>query len=209
MTVPDEAPQLRLARVLTARITHDLGSPLGTLAGMLDMLGGGAEDAELLAVALQAATDLRGRLALQRAAWGGDGEAQDHAGLLALLAGSAAAQRVRFDLAGPLFAQAVAPALVPLVLNGALLAAEALPRGGAVTCSATAREMVFLAEGRNAGWPAETLALLSGRNPDPLAGGPRHVIGPVLLGLAAAQGFDASLMPGTGPGLPALLLGRR
>lgn len=211
MPEPDLTRDLRLAQVLTARIMHDLGSPLGTLAGMLEMLGGtsDAEDAEFLAVARQAATDLRGRLALQRAAWGAGGEPADRDGVLALLGGSAAAQRVRFDLAGPLFEAPVVAALVPLVLNGALLAAEALPRGGVVTCSATTRELFFLPEGRNATWSAEVLALLSGRDADPLAAGPRHVIGPLLVGLAAAQGFDASLLPGTGPGLPALLLAQR
>ena len=203
---PAQAPDLLLAQLLTARITHDLGSPLGTLAGMLEMLSGGAEDAELLAVARQAATDLRGRLALQRAAWGNGGEATDRDGLLALLGGSAAAQRVRFNLAGPLFEGPVPAELVPLLLNGALLAAEALPRGGVVTCSATPRDLVFLPEGRNATWPAETLALLAARAAAPLEAGPRHVVGPLLLALARAQGFDASLMPGMGPGLPAMLL---
>jgi histidine phosphotransferase ChpT len=211
MPNPEAAPDLRLAQVLTARIAHDLGSPLGTLAGMLDMLlgGPGGEDAELLAVAQQAAGDLRARLALQRAAWGGGGEPADRDGLLALLSGSAAAQRVRFDLAGPLFAGPVAAELVPLVLNGALLAAEALPRGGVVTGSGSPRELIFLPEGRNAAWSAETLAVLTGRSADPLAAGPRHVVAPLLLGLAAAQGFDCSLMPGMGAGLPALMLARR
>ncbi len=206
-TLP-QAPSLRLAQVLAARIAHDLGSPLGTLAGMLEMLAGG-DDAEMLAVARQAATDLRTRLALQRAAWGGGGEPADRDGLLALLGGSTAAQRVRFDLAGPLFETAVDAALVPLVLNAALLAAEALPRGGVVTCSGSPRDLICLPEGRNATWPAETLALLSGRSPDPLAAGPRHIVGPLLLAQAAALGFDASLMPGMGPGLPALMLTRR
>jgi histidine phosphotransferase ChpT len=103
----------------------------------------------------------------------------------------------------------VAAELVPLVLNGALLAAEALPRGGVVTGSGSARDMVFLPEGRNAAWPAETLAVLTGRSADPLAAGPRHVVAPLLLGLAAAQDFECSLMPGMGPGLPALMLTRR
>ncbi len=211
MPTPAFTAELRLAQVLTARIAHDLGSPLGTLAGMLDMLSGGpgGEDAEMLDVTRQAAAELRGRLALQRAAWGGGGEPADRAGLVALLGGSAAAQRVRFDLAGPLFEAPVAAELVPLVLNGALLAAEALPRGGVVTCSGSARELFFLPEGRNAAWQAEILAVLTGRSADPLAGGPRHVVAPLLLALAAAQGFDCSLMPGMGQGVPALMLARR
>ncbi len=205
------AAELRLARVLAARMTHDLGSPLGTLAGMLDMLEDDpkAADAELLAVARQAAQDLRARLALQRAAWGGGEEPTDQAGLLALLAGSAAAQRVRFDLAGPWFAAPLPAERVPLLLNAALLAAEALPRGGVVTASGGGGDLMLLPEGRNAAWPAETLATLAGRQANPLAAGPRHLVAPLLLALAAEQGFEVALLPGMGPGLPALLLTRR
>ena len=74
--------RLTLARTLVARMTHDLGSPLGTLVGMLEMLGNGTKDenAEMLEIARQAAGDLRSRLALQRAAWGGGGEPADRAG---------------------------------------------------------------------------------------------------------------------------------
>ena len=198
--------ELRLAEVLAARLTHDLGSPLGTLAGMLDLLEDG--DPEMLAVARQAAADMRARLALQRAAWAGGAEATDAAGLLALLAGSAAAQRVRFVLEGPYFAAPLPAVQVPLLLNAALLAAEALPRGGVVTLAGSAGQVLLLPAGRNAAWPAETLALLAGRASLPvgLPVGPRQVVAPLLLAQAAAQGCTLALLPATGPGVAALLL---
>ncbi len=201
-TAAPSAEALALAQLLAARLTHDLGSPLGTLAGMLDMLEGG--DAEMLAVARQAAVDLRQRLRLQAVAWGMGAEPCTADGLRALLAGSAAAQRVAFELSGPLFQAALSAPLVPLVLNAALLAAEALPRGGVVRLAGTARAVELQPEGRNAAWPAEIQAALAGQPAAALAAGPRRLVAPLLLALAAEQNFTCALLPGAG--LPLLRL---
>ncbi len=211
MAAAPASEALALARTLTSRLTHDLGSPLGTLAGMLDMLEASPrpEDAELLTVAREAAGQLRARLRLQAVAWGLGAEATDLPALQALLAGSVAAQRVAFHFAGPLLAAPIAAVLVPLLLNGALVAAEALPRGGEVRISASAQDLAFLPEGRNAAWPAELLAAFSGAPEAALAAGPRRVVAPLLLAQAAEQGFAVALLPGMGPGLPPLLLSRR
>jgi histidine phosphotransferase ChpT len=204
------ADALTLARLLVSRLTHDLGSPLGTLAGMLDMLeGGSGDDAEMLAVAKEASDQLRGRLRLKRAAWGLGAEPTDLGGLRELLAGAAAAQRVEFDFTGRLFVSTLPAALVPLLLNGALLAAEALPRGGLVRISGEARELAFLPEGRHAAWAPETLAAFAGDLQPALAAGPRQTVAPLLLALTAEQGFEATLAPGAGTDLPALLLTRQ
>jgi len=44
----------QLARTLSARLCHDLGGAVGTLAGTLDLVGEG--DAEMLGLAREAAT---------------------------------------------------------------------------------------------------------------------------------------------------------
>lgn len=199
-------PALGLARLLAARLTHDLGSPLGTLAGMLDLLPGG--DGELLAVAKEAADMLRARLRLQAAAWADGAEPSDVEALQGLLRGAPAAQRCRFHFAGPLFAQPVPAAWVPLLLNGALLAAEALPRGGEVHISGSVGDLFFLPEGRQAAWPGEVIAALGGEPAAALAT-PRRVIAPLLVALAAEQGWTAGLAPAIAGGLPPLVLTRR
>ena len=194
-----------LAQTLAARLCHDLGGAIGTLAGTLDLLGEG--DAEMLGLARETATTLRQRLRLFAVAWGGAAADTGAADLAPLLAASPAAPRVAFRL-DHLWPGAELPALlVPLVLNAALLGAEALPRGGTVTLSgAPAEGLVVCLEGRDAAWPASLLALLGGGAPDvALREGPRRVLAPLLLALAAEAGWRLSLAHGAGT--PALLLG--
>ena len=101
-------------------------------------------------------------------------------------------------------------ALVPLVLNAALLGAEALPRGGTVTLAGSPAEgLVVCLDGRGAAWPAGLLALLGGGTAEAaLREGPRLVLAPLLL-LAAEAGWMLSLAQetGAGTGAPPLLLG--
>jgi histidine phosphotransferase ChpT len=95
---------------------------------------------------------------------------------------------------------------VPVALNAALLAAEALPRGGVVTLSGAAEAgLVVLPSGISAAWPPP---LLSGTPvQDALADGPRHVVAPMLLALLANLGWRARLGPGPAGGPVPLLLG--
>ena len=174
----------------------------------------------MLALARETGVTLRQRLRLYAAAWGGPAADHDAAGLAAMLLGCPASPRVRFDLEG-LAPGALLPAvLVPIALNAALLAAEAMPRGGTVLLSGTAEAgLVVLpqplrpagASATPAAWPAPLLALLAGTPPEAvLAAGPRQVVAPLLLALLADAGWDAALRPrraATGP-LP-LLLGAR
>lgn len=195
----------QLAQTLCARLCHDLGGAVGTLAGTLDLLG--ESDAGMLALARETASGLRQRLRLYAAAWGGAAEEADAEHLRMLLEGAPAASRVRFVLepfsaGGPLPA-----ALVPLALNAALLGAEALPRGGTVTLAGSAEDgFLVRPEGREAAWPPGFIALLGGCRADPAAAGPRRVLAPWLLGLAAAAGWTASLAQGAEPGAPPLVL---
>src|SRR4051794_28917882 len=73
--------QIQLARLLAARLCHDLGGVVGTLAGTLDL----AEEREMLDLARGTAETLRQRLRLLAAAWGTAAEAADAATLGRLL----------------------------------------------------------------------------------------------------------------------------
>ena len=198
-------PAKTLAQTLAARLCHDLGGAVGTLAGTLDLAGEG--DAEMLDLARDTATILRQRLRLFAMAWGGAAADAAAAGLAPLLAASPAAPRVAFRL-DRLWPGAELPArLVPLVLNAALLGAEALPRGGTVTLAGSpATGVVVCLDGRDAVWPAGLLALLAGGTAAAaLQEGPRRVLAPLLLALAAEAGWALSLAQG-GTGTPPLLL---
>jgi histidine phosphotransferase ChpT len=96
-----------------------------------------------------------------------------------------------------------------VALNAALLAAEALPRGGVVALSGSAGAgLVVLPDGISAAWPPPLLALLSGTSVrDALSDGPRHVVAPLLLALLADLGWRARLGPGPVGGPGPLLLG--
>ncbi|MFZ4408942.1 MAG: histidine phosphotransferase family protein [Paracraurococcus sp.] len=197
----------QLARTLSARLCHDLGGAVGALAGTLDLVGEG--DAELLGLARDTATALRQRLRLYAAAWGGAAADADGASLALLLEAAPAAPRVRFRLDHLAPGGRLAAALVPLALNAALLGAEALPRGGTVSLAGSAAAgLVVGLDGRDAAWPAGLLALLGGGPVDvALAEGPRRVLAPLLVGLAAEAGWAASLAHGPATVPPALLLG--
>jgi histidine phosphotransferase ChpT len=196
----------RFAQTLSARLCHDLGGAVATLVGTLDMVDAAGDD--MLALSRETALALRQRLKLYAAAWAGPANEANAETLAGLLAGAPAAARVRFACEG-LAPGAILPApLVPLALNAALLAAEALPRGGTVHLSgAPATGLAFWPEGRNAAWPAPLLALLAGTPPAALLeGGPRLVLAPLLGLLAAELGWQLSLEAGAEATAPTLLL---
>lgn len=197
----------QLARLLCARLCHDLGGAVGTLSGTLDLVGQG--DGDMLGLARDTAAGLRQRLRLYAAAWGGAEEDAGAEELAALLAAAPAAPRVRFLLDHLSAGWTLPAALVPLALNAALLAAEALPRGGTVTLAGSAADgLVVCPEGRDAAWPPGLLALLGGgREEAALGEGPRRVVAPLLLRLAAEAGWGVSLAQGSDGGPPPLVLG--
>lgn len=201
---------LDLGRMHVARICHDLGGIVGTLGGTLDLVGG--DDPTMQDLLRDSAQTLRQRLRLYAAAWGGGAEAMDAIRLRELLLGAPASPRVGFDLDGVAPGSALPPALVPLVLNVALLGTEALPRGGTVRLSGDpGRGFSVLPEGRAAAWPPALLRALAGN--DPLAlleeGGPRRMLAPLVVMLAAEAGWSVSLAlgaPGAEGAAPLLLV---
>lgn len=195
-----------LAEMLAARLCHDLGGAIGTLAGTLDLVEGNG--GEMLDLARETSVALRARIRLYSVAWGGGAEPMGAAALGELLAGCSAAPRVQFAIDG-LGADLVLPAaLVPVAMNAALLAAEALPTGGVVRVAGDLDGLTVVADGRRAAWPAEVIAALAGASiGEMLAAGPRRILVPLLLGQLARAGWHADLALGAdADAAPPLLL---
>ncbi len=181
---------LALAQSLCARLCHDFGGPVGTVAAMLEM----AEPAsETLDVAREGAALLRARLRVWRAACGGDTGPMAAAELAAMVDAMLVGGRVHFDSTLPPDADLTPPA-VQLALVATLLAAEALPRGGTVHLTGTPTAMMVLPHGPGARWPAGFSAAVAGMATDP---DPRRVLAPFLAALAVAEGWRLSA--GFGP----------
>lgn len=144
---------LTLGGVVCARLCHDLAGTLGALSGMLDITNAdGTPDSEALDLARACARELSDRLRLLRAAWGADTDVSD---LHTLLPGLPNAERLAVDLAG--LPTAAGLAQRRLTLSLLLVAAGALPRGGAITVSGAAAgpgaTMRLAIEGARAAWP--------------------------------------------------------
>lgn len=201
------SPDLLLAQQLTARLCHDLGGAVGTLAGLLDMVDG--TDADLLPLARETATALRDRLRLYGAAWGSGTEALYPAACTTLLMAAPAAARVTFALDG-LGAAPLPATVVRIVLTAALLGADALPRAGTVSIGRDRGGLTLLPEGQGAAWPSEVLRLAAGATAATLLdAGPRRVLAPLLAAQLARAGWNASLPigPASASSIPPLLLG--
>ncbi len=202
MAQPNAMTTPILARLVGARLTHDLSGPLGTImaASGLGAGPGGMRSDELLA---ESVAELRLRLRLYAAVFG-EADAMRWDELHELLGGSPAAHRVafKFEAAG----SAVVPApKAQLVLAAAMLGAEALPRGGTVRLAAAAGGTVtILPEGRVALWPHSLLERLAGMPPTE-PDNPRALLAPWMLSLAGLAGMRVSLGLG-GTGIPPLLL---
>jgi histidine phosphotransferase ChpT len=197
---------LILGRLCVARLCHDLGGAAGTLAGTLDLLDGA--DPEVGSLLRDTAQVMRLRLRLYAAAWGGAAPELTGPQLVELLEAGPASPRVRFDAAALHPGQALPAPLVALALNAGLLAAEALPRGGTARLGGDAAQgITVLPVGPGAAWPGVLLRVLAGEDPAALAleAGPRAMLGPLLVLLAAEQGWSATLALG-GPGAAPLLL---
>ncbi len=187
-----------LARLVGARLTHDIAGPLGTIMAA----SGSAEGAALLE---ETVAELRLRLRLYAVVFG-EAEAMSWGELQTLLAGAPTAHRVafRFEVSPQ---ERVEAALGQIVLAAAMLGAEALPRGGMLRVAAVhgrGGTLAVLPEGRIATWPHGLLERLAGM-PPPEADTPRALLAPWLLALAEVAQCRLSLGMGQ-PGLPPLLL---
>ncbi len=186
------------ARTLAARLCHDLGGVVGSLAGTLDLVD--PADPTMLDLARESAQVLRQRILLYGAAWGHAAPDLDAAGLEELLRGAPSFPRVSFAMKVATADGMLPAGIVPLALTAALLGAEALPRGGTVRLEGDATGLLVWPDGRNAAWPAALLGALAGAPlADLLEEGPRRLLAPFLLALAADAGWQVSLGQAVAP----------
>lgn len=191
--LPDE---IALAQAVCTRLCHDLGGPVGALAGALDLLEGPGDDA--MDVARDAAQVLDRRIRFYRAAVGagsGDCRARE---IGELAEGLTLGRKISIDLEN-LDSISVFPAhLTQALLLGAWAAIDALPRGGVVRLSGGPQDGSSIwPDGTGAAWPSGLAAGLAG-DPVPLTA--RGVAVPLLLTVAASSGIDLELLMGSGKG---------
>ncbi|MGA3400138.1 MAG: histidine phosphotransferase family protein [Acetobacteraceae bacterium] len=195
---------LRLAELVCARMSHDLGGAIGTLAGALELAEDPAVAAEALALANQAATELRQRLELQRATWGPTQGPLDLAALRRLAEGLPHGRRCTIDFSGLPDDTAFSPPFARVVLNLLLLAGDALNGGGAVTLAGSGTDLIIAIAGPRAAWPTGLAGCLAGE-----AGAwaalrdARSLQMPLTALLARSLGLRLTLLMPGGPGGPA------
>ncbi|WP_165585488.1 histidine phosphotransferase family protein [Roseococcus sp. SYP-B2431] len=192
----------RLAELLASRICHDLGSPVASITALLPQ----AADPAAHEILAETTVELGARLKLFSAAFGASDELA-WGDLAPLLLGAPMAHRVRFEVAEAV--GQLQPGRVRLLLAAALLAAEALPRGGAVRISRDPDGSVaLLPEGRDAQWSPTLVRLLSGGSMEmAIAEGPRRVLAPWVVAQAAAEGAELGLALSAAIAMPPLLIG--
>jgi histidine phosphotransferase ChpT len=189
----------RLAELLCARISHDLGGMIGTLAGALELTDDPSVAAEALALARQAASELRQHLSLQRASWGPAAVPLTLPGLRSLMESQPTARRCRLDLAGVAEDTVFAPSFGRVVLNLLLLAMEALNGAGTVTLTGNGTDLIVAIAGPRAAWPAGLAAFLAGEQTTWAAvRDPTTLQMPLTVLLARALGLHLSLLLPTG-----------
>jgi len=145
---------LRLAELVCARMSHDLGGTIGTLAGALELAEDPAVAAEALALANQAAAELRQRLELQRATWGPTAGSLDLAALRSLAEGLPHARRCTIDVSALPEDTIFPPPFARVLLNLLLLASDALNGSGEVTLAGSGTDLIIAIAGPRAAWPS-------------------------------------------------------
>lgn len=191
---------VHLAELICARLCHDLGGPLGSLTGALELAQTQLAGAPL-ADAVAAGEDLARRIRLLRAAWGGDGGRLDLPRLRDLARGTPGAEQIQLDLSALPRGLVFASGIGRILLNLLLFAPEALPRGGVFALAPVGDGILLRIAGPRAAWPAGFAGYLA--NPDAARAapaGPRSVLGPWIALLAAHLGVRAALLLPSGPG---------
>jgi histidine phosphotransferase ChpT len=195
------ADQVRLAELISVRLSHDLGGLVGSLTGILELVAEAqATPTEEVALATQTAAEVMLRLQLLRAAWGGCPEAMDLAALRTHKLGVVASHRFDLDLSGLAPETVFPPNMARLVLNVLLVAAEAMPRHGVLALSGdAASHVVARISGPNAAWPAGfALCIVDEAEAWAALGDPRHLQAPLTALIARARGMRRSLMMASG-----------
>ncbi len=196
--------KLRLAELVCARMSHDLGGTIGTLAGALELAEDPAVATEALALANQAATELRQRLELQRATWGPTAGPLDLAALRSLAEGLPHARRCTIDFSAVPDDTVFAAPFARVLLNLLLLAGDALNGGGTVTLAGSGTDLIIAIAGKRAAWPSGLAGCLASEAGAWAAlGDARSLQMPLTALLAHALGLRLTLLMPGGPGGPA------
>jgi histidine phosphotransferase ChpT len=186
MTLPLPKPSLdiQLAEMVATRLCHDFCSPLSTLTALMPQAG----EAAARDLLVETVAELKARHRLFCAVFGmADGCEWSH--LATLLEGAPTSHRVRFVLGAAPGQAPPSPSTVRLLLSALMLAAEALPRGGAVRLACDAEGgFSIMPEGRDAAWSPPLVELVSGGSLEAaLAHGPRRSLAAWTLRLALAE----------------------
>lgn len=134
MGIGDGSLHLRAAELLCSRLCHDLISPVAAISNGLELLAedDGSSSDEIGGLLNHSARQAAGRLMFYRTAYGLGGDQADSltvADAAALVAGIADAEKVSFDW--PDRSEiALGRIGIKLLLNAAMMALEAMPRGG-------------------------------------------------------------------------------
>lgn len=146
---------LSLVEQTSARLCHDLGGLIGTVGNALDMAhdDAGAES-EVLAFAASATRALRERLRLMRAAWGPDSAGLTLPALRHLTESPLNLRRIALDTHALDPDVDFPPATARLLLNVILLAADGLPKGGAIMIIGGSTDLIVRIDGPDGRWPA-------------------------------------------------------
>lgn len=194
---------LRLAELMCARMSHDLGGTIGTFAGALELAEDPAVAAEALVLANQAATELRQRLELQRAAWGPTASPLDLRALRSLAGGLPYARRCSFDFSALPDDTMFVPPFARALLNLLLLAAEALNGSGEVTLAGSGTDLIVAIAGTRAAWPSGLIDCLASEAAAWAAlRDARSLQMPLTALIVRALGLRLSLLIPAGPGGP-------
>lgn len=195
---------LRLAELVCARMSHDLGGTIGTLAGSLELAEDPALAAEALGLATQAAAELRQRMELLRASWGPTGAGLSLAALRTLAEGLPHGKRCTIDFSALPDDTAFSPPFARMVLNLLLLAGDALNGSGEVTLLGGATDLVIAIAGPRAAWPSGLAACLANEAAAWAAlRDARSLQMPLTALLARVLGLRLTLLMPGGPGGPA------
>ncbi len=202
--MPEPGDPLRLAELLCARIAHDLGGMIGTLAGALELTNDPAVAAEALALAQQAAVELRQRLELLRASWGPGGAPLTVPALRTLAQCLPQSRHCTIQLAVEPDDAAFSSPFARVLLNLLLLAADSLNGTGTVTLAGTGTDLVVAIAGPRAAWPAGLAASLANEAAAWAAlNDPRTLQMPLTVLLARTLGLRLSVLLSAGPAGPA------
>ncbi len=172
--------ETRVLELLCSRLCHELISPVSAISNGLELMGDDPGDmlGEITALLRHSSSQASQRLKFYRIAYGLGGEAEDSLGLNdagELVSGIA--EEAKVTVSWPDGADALGRVAVKVLLNTALMAIEALPRGGginAVVSAGSDLDITISATGEGAQlWQESIAALEAGAGVDALT--PRSV----------------------------------